>query len=410
MSIFKIIFVIILFLLMKIIHTGDWHIGHLLYNWDRTDEHQRFFDSLLDVVMDENPDALVISGDVFHTAAPSSAARRLYIDNMLRLHQARPEMEVIVIAGNHDSSALIDVDSTLWKHFNLHALGAVSRSCDEDSLDRHIIKVGNPAIGYVIAVPHCYPQNYPALEEDMPREKRPAAFFKALLDRVSSINEEGLPVIMTAHATVLGSNPRKQDIIVGGLDSISLSQLGDGYDYLALGHIHYPQNIGTKARYAGSPVPVSFNEDYPHSVSIVEIERYGSEPMVRSIDIPVLRNVVTLPEEPVDFEEALRLLEDFPDDKEAYIRLNVKVKQYGGADWSSRALAAVEGKRCRYCCIQLQSEAANVDESGISRFSQEEMREMSPLDVARTFWREQIGEEMDDALVDKLTSVIARQI
>ena len=186
--------------------------------------------------------------------------------------------------------------------------------------------------------------------------------------------------------------------------------MGDGYDYLALGHIHYPQNIGTKARYAGSPVPVSFNEDYPHSVSIVEVERYGSEPMVRSIDIPVLRNVVTLPEEPVDFEEALRLLEDFPDDKEAYIRLNVKVKQYGGADWSSRALAAVEGKRCRYCCIQLQSEAANVDESGISRFSQEEMREMSPLDVARTFWREQIGEEMDDALVDKLTSVIARQI
>lgn len=395
---------------MKIIHTSDWHIGHLLYNWDRTDEHQRFFDSLLDVIKNESPDALVISGDVFHTAAPSSAARRLYIDNMLRLHQARPEMEVVVTAGNHDSSALIDVDSTLWKHFNLHALGAVSRSCDEDSLDRHIIKVGNPVKGYVIAVPHCYPQNFPALEDDMPREKRQAAFFKALLDRVSSINQDGLPVVLTVHATVLGSNPRKQDIIVGGLDSINLSQLGDGYDYLALGHIHFPQNIGTKARYAGSPLPVSFNEDYPHSITVTEIEKHGYVPRIRTIEIPVLRTVVTLPDEPVDFEDALRLLEEFPDEAEAYIRLNVKVKQYGGADWSSRASAATEGKKCRYCCIQLQSEASNVNESGISRFSQEEMREMSPLDVAMTFWREQMGEEMDEALVDKLTSIITKQI
>lgn len=396
---------------MKIIHTSDWHIGHMLYNWDRSDEHQAFFDRLTVIVAEEQPDAMVVSGDIFHTAAPSASARKMYIENMLRIRKAAPEMTVAVTAGNHDSASGIETDSSLWEHFDIHAVGSVSRGNSFMELDRHIVPVGEPVKGYIVAVPHCYPQNFPAMSEDQPRHERPAAFFRALLGRVADINKESLPVVLMAHVTALGSDPRKQDIIVGGLDSIGIPEIGDGFDYLALGHIHFPQSLGDSARYSGSPIPVSFNEDYPHSVTVVELEGRGMRPEIRTVEVPVLRPVVTVPEgEAVGFEEALRQLEDFPDDREAYVRLNVKVKQYGGADWSARAAAATEGKKCRYCYIHLHSSQESDTDKDRTELSREELNEKNPMDIAMMHWKDVNGETMDRELEEKLRSVIEEKV
>lgn len=389
---------------MKIIHTSDWHIGHILYNWDRSEEHQSFFDWLTGLVREEMPDALLISGDIYHTAAPSASAERLLIENMLRIHKACPEMTIVMTAGNHDSSARLETDKELWKHFNTFIRGSVTRELD--LMDSHIIEVGSPAKGYVLAVPHCYPQNFPELEEGIPREDRPAAFFRTMLDRIAQINKDNLPVAVMAHSTFTGSDPKKQDIIVGGLDSMNAEDLGDGYDYLALGHIHYPQNISDRARYSGSPLPVSFNEDYSHSVSIIETGSRRDDINIRVCEVPVLRPVITLPEEAVPFEEALKFLEDFPEDKEGYIRLNVKVDKYGGADWSARAEEAAKGKKCRYCCMLLQSEDSGTDSGNAMQLSREEMKEMNPLDIARLYWKEINGNDMTGELEEKLIGVI----
>lgn len=392
---------------MKILHTSDWHIGHMLYNWDRSDEHQAFFNKLEGIIISEKPDAMIVSGDIFHTSAPSAASHKLYIENMLRLHEAAPEMTIAVIAGNHDSSTRLETDRNLWEHFNLDVTGSISRDISAEALDRHIVTIGQPAKGYIIAIPHCYPQNFPDMGMGLPREERPAGFINALLSRVSEINKDNLPVIMTAHATVMGSDPKKQDIIVGGLDSIDISELGDGYDYLALGHIHFPQNIGEKARYSGSPIPISFNEDYPHSVTIIDTGLHGEEINLKTIGIPVMRPVITLPEgDPVPFEDALRLLQEFPADKEGYIRLNVRVSQYGGADWAAKAMAATEGRKCRYCYIHLSCDPATSGQRERLQFSQEELKEMSPIDVARIHWREEKGCEMDEELEARLTDLI----
>lgn len=390
---------------MKIIHTSDWHIGHVLYNWDRSDEHQYFFDRLTEIISSEKPDLMIVSGDIFHTSAPSAGAQRMYIENMLRIHTIAPYMETVVIAGNHDSGARLEVDRILWERFNIHVIGNVDRTAE--GLDKHIIRIGNPVKGFVAAIPHCYPQNFPDMGEDMPREERPAAFCKAILDTISAVNKDRLPVIMAAHSTVIGSNPRKQDIIVGGIDSLKLEEMGDGYDYIALGHIHYPQNIGPKARYSGSPLPISFNEDYPHSVTVLEIDGQGSDPRIRTIEIPVRRQVVTLPEGPaVSFDDALKMLEEMPDDTEAYVRLNVRVKQYGGADWTERAVNATKGKACRYCYIMLESDKDASAAKDRTEFSHEELEKMNPLDIARLHWKEMNGSEMGKELEDKLIRVM----
>ena len=98
---------------MKILHTSDWHLGHTLYNYDRTAEQQSFLRQLTRIVTEEQPDAMVVSGDIYHYSSPAAATQKMYTDAMLNIHQACPEMTIVVTAGNHDSSSKLEIDSSL---------------------------------------------------------------------------------------------------------------------------------------------------------------------------------------------------------------------------------------------------------------------------------------------------------
>ena len=87
---------------MKILHTSDWHLGHTLYNYDRTVEQQAFLRQLTRIVTEEQPDAMVVSGDIYHYSSPAAATQKMYTDAMLNIHQACPEMTIVVTAGNHE--------------------------------------------------------------------------------------------------------------------------------------------------------------------------------------------------------------------------------------------------------------------------------------------------------------------
>mgnify|MGYP000320360227 CR=1 FL=1 len=93
---------------MKILHTSDWHLGHTLYNYDRTAEQQAFLRQLTRIVTEEQPDAMVVSGDIYHYSSPAAATQKMYTDAMLNIHQACPGMAIVVTAGNHDSSSKLD--------------------------------------------------------------------------------------------------------------------------------------------------------------------------------------------------------------------------------------------------------------------------------------------------------------
>ena len=133
-----------------------------------------------------------------------------------------------------------------------------------------------------------------------------------------------------AHLSIEGSDRSGHDESIGGIEYVPLSAMGEGYDYLALGHIHCPQDIKGShhhARYCGTPLPVSFDETYPHSVSIIELEK-GAEPQISTREIENPIPLVTLPHDPTPFEDALKLLEEYPEEKPAYLRLNVLTKGY----------------------------------------------------------------------------------
>lgn len=378
---------------MKILHTSDWHLGHSLYNHDRTEEQASMLEQMADLVHKEKPDAFLLSGDVFHTDQPSAAVQRMLADALVAIHNAHPAMTIVCTAGNHDSASRHEVFRLPWLSLNVHSIGQLSK----DNPERHIISI--PGKGFVVAVPYCYERNIPE------------GFFQQLLDRVQELNALHLPVIMMAHTTMENSDLKghdfKRSFTTGGIETMSISQAGRGYDYLALGHIHHAQWVkggNHRVRYSGSPLPVSFDENYEHSVSIVSIDAQGNELDLHTISIENPHPLVNLPSTGfAQWEKVKELLKDFPSDIPAYIRLNIKHQDFLPPTALDEAVKLTEGKRCRFCLINL--EKVEREEADGETLTIQQFQEESPLEIARMF-AEQEGKSFDEDLIELFNQAV----
>ena len=379
--------------MFKFIHTSDWHLGQNFYGYDRSEEQADFLRQLVDIVRQQQPDALLVSGDIFHTAAPSSAAVTLYVNAMLDIHNACPKMAIVVIAGNHDSASRLQCDSRLWELAGVKVLGGIARDSEGlADLDRHIIHVKGK--GIVAAVPFAYPASFPLVnDEHVGSDQRQPVYFQSLLDHVNAQNPAQLPLVLMAHLAVNGSDFTGHE--VGMMECVEVGVLGNGYDYAALGHIHRPQDVSERARYCGTPLAVSFDEQCEHSVSIVEIDAHGSMPRVTTERIENIKPLRTIPAgPPVDFEAALEQLQVLVPDERAYVRLNVLVDRYLPNGAQERAALAVADKQCRFCEIK---KTAIVEAShAVRQMTMEEFNHKHPIEVAQQFYLEKYQREMTD--------------
>lgn len=379
---------------MKILHTSDWHLGHTLYNYDRTEEQMAMLLQMVNIVREEKPDVFLLCGDVYHTPQPSASIQTMFTNALVEIHDANPDMTIVITAGNHDSGTKHDIFRTPWKALKVYTIGSIDANNKEDLI------IDIPGQGYVIAVPYVNERNMPD------------GFFQDLLDIVAERNKANLPVLMTAHTTVSGcdftGHENASEYVVGGIDSHSLEDMGTGYDYLALGHIHHAQFVrggNHRVRYSGTPIPVSFDENYQHSVSIVEINKHGEEPVVKETEIQTHRPLVTLPKAGVaTWEDAKDLLEEFPNDIEAYIRLNIEVDNFLPVEANAEALLLTEGKKCRFCVINTHRLKKDRREAKV--MSVQEFKTEKPIDIAERY-AEDIGVEFDDDMKELFNETLA---
>lgn len=387
--------------MFRILHTSDWHLGHVLYNYSRADEQQHMLLQVEDYVRQYEPDALVVSGDIYHTAMPSAATQRMFTDALLAIHRARPEMTIVITGGNHDSASKLEIDRRLWLELGVHVLGRLQLTDSlEPDFDSHIIRVANR--GLIAAMPHVYPQNFPAAEGD----DRQAAFFARLADEVAQRNSQQLPTVLMAHLTVTGSDltghSRLTDT-VGTIDNVPLSALGEGYDYIALGHIHREQAVGSNARYSGSPLAVSFDEDYPHSLTLVDI---GNEISVQQLPITNLHPLITIPADPVPFDEAIAALRQ--GGQWSMIRLNILTDSGLPADAIEVATEAAEESGCRFCTFKITRSTPLPSSAAYDDITPDELKEMSPIDIARRFLQQRGLPE--DESIQLLSDLISQHL
>lgn len=341
---------------MKIIHTADLHLGQVIYqHYDRYDEHEHFFSQLEKWCAGEKPDALVISGDIFDIQQPSATTKKTFTEHFVRLHSLCPDMHIVIVAGNHDSASRIQADSPVWKLANATLVGlspSVELTDGPDGWqDDYIVKLDS---GFIVTLPY------------MVGERR--ELIQSILDRVADMNTEGKPVVMTGHLAVTGSDVTGHGFDIGKIRTQGVCDLGKGYDYLALGHIHKPQTIGHLedamnadvtypsgvVRYSGSALHVSCDEAYPHTVSVVTIGEHGGEVNVRQLRIDELRHFHILPEDGSSFTDAdaaVNAVKNFADTVgSGYIRLRFDYAADIPADFNQNMYDTLKpyGEEVRY--------------------------------------------------------------
>lgn len=373
---------------MKIIHTSDWHLGQTLRSYDREDEHRHFLSQLQEILRREQPQALVVSGDVFHTSLPGIGAQSLLVEALRNLHRACPSTAIILIAGNHDSGSRLEIHRDLWLEHNIHFVGR---------FDARTSVVRLPE-GVIVAVPYSGRAIFVDKESDLtPEQAQKAAIEEIILAETQS----GHPLIIAAHAALTSG---KSNDIIGGLESKALSSMPEGYDYLAMGHIHMPHLLSPRAAYCGSPIPLTFDEEYRHYVNIVEITTHGAQPQIRKEEIRPLREVITLKAN--DSEQAMSLLQEHPLESEAYLRVVIDTPELLPADIDDRARMALKGHKCRFCgCYRLPRFNVSSSEAEGDELEIEDFLQIAPIDIARRYFED---ENIPDApqLLELLTQVI----
>ncbi len=370
---------------MKILHTSDWHIGQILHNIDRTADHRDMLISIRDIAAEHKPDLMLVCGDIFHTSQPSATAQKMLTDALIEIRRAAPQMTIVLTAGNHDSASRHETHSAVWELSDIHTIGTI----DPDDPDANIIEI--PGKGWLAAIPYVNERNMP---DD---------YYEKILDSIAEKNSYGLPVIMSAHTTVRGSDfsghEDVSEFYVGGIDYRNLEEFGTGYDYLALGHIHHAQTIKGShghARYCGTPLPVSFDERFPHSVSLVTLEAKGSAPVIEEIPLREKRCLINIPTEGcAPWEECIGELQRLDADTEAYLRLNVEVETVLPPGAFRQAEAVLEKKKARLAYINSIRKGKETNER--THLSVSEFRKMRPIEIAEKYCTD-IGKSFSDEL------------
>ena len=377
---------------MKIIHTADWHIGAVLYGYDRREEHIAAFDALKKIIQEEQPDVLLVCGDIFHNPRPSAAAQSLFTKVLTGFKAVVPAMTIVVTAGNHDSPSLHEIFRDAWQELGVHAIGSANGT-DDELKEKLIVEV--PGKCFIAAVPYLYDKSTMA-------EK-----YRIILEEIAKINEAGLPVIAMAHANVpFGEEDEKRDY-VGAVEPCEIGTFGTGYDYLALGHIHRTAGIpGTNARYCGSIIPITFGEKSKRSVSKIEIERHGERPRISTIEIATMKPVVSVPANGFKgWNDAIEELKEYEAEGAAYVRLCINHNDEIPANATEIASAICTEKGLDFCVLNYPTLDLQSRADGRQNLSIEEFKQMTPAEVAKMYVRD-TGLEFNEDLEGLFTEVL----
>ncbi|WP_029038751.1 exonuclease SbcCD subunit D C-terminal domain-containing protein [Salinimicrobium xinjiangense] len=316
---------------MKILHTADWHIGKKLHKTELAEDFDLFTDWLCKIIEAEKVDLLLVSGDVFDLANPSSEARKQYYRALVKLN--RFDCKIILTGGNHDSPAMLNAPKEILKELDIDIIGGLP-----EDLEELIIPVkgknGKPQ-AVIAALPFLRDADLRKADDDNTYEDRVEAlkrgientFFEA--SEICASKYPDLPAVAMGHLFTAGieTSESEREIQIGNLAAFEASRFGNSFSYIALGHIHKPQRVaaGVPTFYSGSPLPLSFSERKDEKrVLLIDTEK-NWEP--ESIPVPHFRSLLKVTG---NLEELTFKLETLQEQKqlESLIEVELKEEQY----------------------------------------------------------------------------------
>ena len=197
---------------LKIIHTADWHLGQTFFGYDRDEEHEAFLSWLIDILTLRQTDVLLIAGDVFDVANPSAAAQRRFFRFLREANRHNPQLQIVIIAGNHDSAARLEAPIPLLEELNTSIVGAVPRTdlckIDFDSLLIPLYNKEGKREAICLAVPYLRQGDYPASKEGKDTYVEGVTrMYRQLYDYADSQRQPGEALLAMGHLHATGAEP-----------------------------------------------------------------------------------------------------------------------------------------------------------------------------------------------------------
>ena len=254
---------------MKFIHTADLHIGKCVCGYSMLDDQRYILDNILKVVGEEKPDAVLIAGDVYDKSVPSAEAVALLDEFLVQL--SKTGAKIFVLSGNHDSAERIAFGGRLMKDRGVYVSPVYSGKFEPVTLKDAHGEVD------VWMLPFVRPSTVKAFLSDEEREKVVDYTTAMQLAIAQMLFTPGRRNVLVAHQFVTGAERSDSEECVGGLDNVDASVFAP-FDYVALGHIHKPQNVAkdsqgvARVRYSGTPLKYSLSEaSHKKSLTVVDV-------------------------------------------------------------------------------------------------------------------------------------------
>jgi len=388
---------------MRMIHTSDWHLGHSLRSEvTREYEHAAFLKWLLETCVREAADVLVITGDVFDSATPPASAEKMWFEFLAAARKAMPALDIVAIAGNHDSPARLGAASAVLRELGVHVIGSVPRP-----IERCLIPVGGGR-GLVAAVPFIRPIDSDA---DDPL----TTIYGEVIEAARARRTADQALIVTGHLYMAGADAQflsERRVSIGGQESAPLRLFPADITYVALGHIHRAQRVGRETiRYAGAPIALALDESaYKHQVLAVDFAD-GQVTDMRPLLVPRAVEVMRIPArgaaplaEVLAELSLLPLLADPADPTRPFLEVVVALDK-PEPKLRSAVEHALDGKRPRLVYLHVEHTG---DRAALGdRVSARRLAELDPRDVFVKLWARDHREPPSAAVLEAFEDLLA---
>ena len=268
---------------MKFVHLSDLHLGKRVNEYSMLEDQEYILTKIINIIDDEKPSGVIVAGDVYDKSIPSAEAVQMFDDFLTRL--AKKNLQVFIISGNHDSPERMSFGSRLMDQSGIHISQVYNGQIEPFTMkDKH-------GVVNVYMLPFVKPVHVKRLSDES-IESYTDAIRVAIAEM--NVNQSERNILIT-HQFVTGAiRSDSEDVSVGGSDNVDVSVF-DSFDYVALGHIHSPQNCTSeRVRYCGTPLKYSFSEAKDNkSVTVVELAEKGSL-SVKTVPLIPMRDMVEI--------------------------------------------------------------------------------------------------------------------
>lgn len=402
---------------MRFIHTSDWHLGQRFYHHSREVEHAQFLEWLQQQLAIHQPDALLIAGDIFDTVNPPISAQRQLYEFLAHCYRDYPALQIIMIAGNHDSGSRIELPAPLLAAMNVQVIGRVQWQAEQPDFSQLIVPIQHiddsgerQVLGWCVALPYLRAAEVTANGLSPDVNAAIAELHAQVLAQVAAQKTPDQAVVLMSHAHLSGGemSDSVRNVVIGTLEAQSVSLYPEWVDYVALGHLHKPQKIASqeRVRYSGSPIPLSFSErNYPHQVLLVEIQPSQAlqvTPLLIPRAVPMLQFKDSLPNLIQQLQHYAWPAQDLAFTEQAWLEICVQLHgeppPVNLRQILDKYLPEHKARLLRLRCEQHPDFKREADDIGSNPLDLQELPE--PKQLFEQIWQQQYGQPNEQVLAD----------